>query len=108
VPGLDAVLIGPHDLSCSLGIPEHYDHPEFLASCETIFRKARAAGVGAGIHFSGSVEQQARFIRLGANLIIHSSDVTPFRKFLRAELEAIKQAAGIKDAAPVAQGVINI
>src|SRR6516162_494606 len=24
VPGLDAVLIGPHDLSCSLGIPEQY------------------------------------------------------------------------------------
>jgi hypothetical protein len=30
VPGLDAVLIGPHDLSCSLGVPERYDHPEFL------------------------------------------------------------------------------
>jgi hypothetical protein len=27
VPGLDAVLIGPHDLSCNLGIPEQYDHP---------------------------------------------------------------------------------
>src|SRR5262245_6295159 len=26
VPGLDAVLIGPHDLSCSLGIPEQYQH----------------------------------------------------------------------------------
>ena len=30
VPDLDAVLIGPHDLSCSLGIPERYDHPDFL------------------------------------------------------------------------------
>src|SRR5688572_3276064 len=29
VPGLDAVLIGPHDLSCSLGIPEQYEHPRF-------------------------------------------------------------------------------
>ena len=29
VPGLDAVLIGPHDLSCSLGIPEQYTHPRF-------------------------------------------------------------------------------
>src|SRR6266853_1120477 len=26
VPDLDGVLIGPHDLSCSLGHPEQYDH----------------------------------------------------------------------------------
>ncbi|MCC6494547.1 MAG: aldolase, partial [Pirellulales bacterium] len=29
VDGLDVVLIGPHDLSCSLGVPEQYDHPRF-------------------------------------------------------------------------------
>ncbi len=95
VPGLDAVLIGPHDLSCSLGIPEQYDRPEFLAACETILRKARAAAVGAGIHAWGTVEEQARFLRLGANLLIHSADVMLFRKHLRQELEAVKRAAGI-------------
>ena len=26
VDSLDAVLVGPHDLSCSLGIPEQYIH----------------------------------------------------------------------------------
>jgi 4-hydroxy-2-oxoheptanedioate aldolase len=41
VPGLDAVLIGPHDLTCNLGVPERYDHPDFLGACETIFLKAR-------------------------------------------------------------------
>ena len=30
VPGIDAVLVGPHDLSCSLGVPEQYTHPLFL------------------------------------------------------------------------------
>jgi len=69
VPGLDAVLIGPHDLSCNLGLPERYEHPDFLNACETIFRKARAAGLGGGIHFWGGVEQQAHFLKLGANMI---------------------------------------
>lgn len=96
VPGLDAVLIGPHDLSCSLGIPEQWDHPKFLTACETIFRKARAAGLGAGIHFWGSVEQQARFLSLGANLLIHSADISLFQKHLRLELDAVKQLAGIQ------------
>jgi 4-hydroxy-2-oxoheptanedioate aldolase len=94
-PGLDAVLIGPHDLSCSLGVPEHYDHPDFLSACETIFRKARAAGVGAGIHFWGSVEQQARFLSLGANVLIHSADISLFQKHLQSELTAIRQASGL-------------
>ena len=47
--GLDAVLIGPHDLSTSLGVPEAYDHPK-LEACEHIFQKARKAGKGAAIH----------------------------------------------------------
>ena len=43
--GVDAVLIGPHDLSCNLGVPEQYDHPHFQQAVKTIFRKARNAGV---------------------------------------------------------------
>jgi len=108
VPGLDGVLIGPHDLSCSLGVPEQYDHPEFLAACETIFRKARSAGLGAGIHFWGGVDEQANFLRLGANLLIHSADITLFKKQLRAELDAVKKAAGIARASGGVQPESNI
>jgi 4-hydroxy-2-oxoheptanedioate aldolase len=96
VTGLDGVLIGPHDLSCSLGLPESWDHPDFLAACETVFRKARSAGVGAGIHFWGSLEQHIRFLRLGANLLIHSADILLFQKHLQTELESIKREVGLK------------
>ena len=95
VPDLDSVLIGPHDLSCSLGVPEQYDHPTFLDACETIFRKARAASVGAGIHFWGDAAQQTRFLKLGANMLIHSADISLFQKHLQRELTAIKSAAGL-------------
>jgi 4-hydroxy-2-oxoheptanedioate aldolase len=95
VPDLDAVLIGPHDLSCCLGVPEQYDHPRFLQAVHTILGKARAAGVGAGIHFWGRLELEAGFIREGANLLIHSADITLFQKHLRLELEAVKAAAGL-------------
>ena len=97
VPDLDGVLIGPHDLSCNLGVPEQYDHPGFLAACETIFHKARSAGAGAGIHFWGDVEQQAHMLKLGANMLIHSADIILFQKHLRAELEAIRRAAGLEE-----------
>jgi 2-keto-3-deoxy-L-rhamnonate aldolase RhmA len=108
VPGLDAVLVGPHDLSCSLGLPERYDHPEFLAACETVFRQARAAGVGAGIHFWGGVEQQASFLHRGANLLIHSADILLFQKYLQSELESIKQAAGLRVKGKACRDEINL
>jgi 2-keto-3-deoxy-L-rhamnonate aldolase RhmA len=105
VPGLDAVLIGPHDLSCSLGMPEQYTRKEFLAACETIFRKARQANVGAGIHYWGSAEEQARFLGMGANLLIHSADILLFQKHLRQELDAIKQRAGVHPKTGAASGI---
>jgi 2-keto-3-deoxy-L-rhamnonate aldolase RhmA len=49
VEGLDAVLVGPHDLSVSLGAPESYDSAEFDAAVRTVLRKARANGIGAGV-----------------------------------------------------------
>lgn len=108
VPDLDAVLIGPHDLSCSLGLPEQYDHPDFLTACETIFQKARAVGVGAGIHFWGEIQQQTHFLQLGANLLIHSADILLFQKHLKAELKAVKQAAGLQVADQTPRPGINI
>lgn len=94
VPDLDAVLIGPHDLTCSLGIPEQYDHPNFLAACKQIFTTARAAGIGAGIHFWGTPDQAAAFLAMGANLLMHSADISLFQKHLRLELSTIKQKVG--------------
>jgi 2-keto-3-deoxy-L-rhamnonate aldolase RhmA len=90
VPGLDGVLIGPHDLSCSLGIPEQYDHPRFDAAVRDIIDRARKAQIGAGIHFWGNQEQEVKWLRSGLNMLIHSGDITLFAKHLRNELAEIK------------------
>jgi 2-keto-3-deoxy-L-rhamnonate aldolase RhmA len=108
VPGVDAVLIGPHDLSCNLGVPEQYDHPKFRAAVQTIFQKARTAGIGAGIHFWGDPKQQAAFVRDGASFLIHSGDISLFQKHLRLEVAAIKAAVGVKPAPGANSEGINI
>ena len=94
VPGLDSVLIGPHDLSCSLGIPEQYDHPRFDEAVRTIFRIAREHGVGAGIHFWLSVEQEITWAKAGGNLVMHSSDLATFSKTLKTEVQHLRQSLG--------------
>src|SRR4051794_34392652 len=92
VPGLDAVLIGPHDLSCSLGIPEQYDHPRFDEAVRAIFRVARARGVGAGIHYWLSVEREIAWSKAGGNLVMHASDVATITRHLRAEVQQLREA----------------
>ena len=94
VPGLDAVLIGPHDLSCSLGIPEQYDHPRFEAAVQDIIRRARAAGVGAGFHYWSALKKELAWAQAGANLIVHSSDYSLFSDAIRRDLAELRQALG--------------
>lgn len=51
IPGLDSVVIGPWDLSASMGMLGDVQHPRVVAAIETIIARARAANlfVGAGM-----------------------------------------------------------
>jgi 4-hydroxy-2-oxoheptanedioate aldolase len=94
VPDLDGVLIGPHDLSCSLGVPEQYDHPLFEKAVEEIITKARAKNIGAGVHNLPCMDQEIRWKEMGLNLVLHLSDVTLVRTGLSRNLKALREAAG--------------
>lgn len=100
VPELDGIVIGPHDLSCSLGVPEQYDHPSFLAAAEEILTKARAHGKGAGIHcaYRDGIEPDLHFLRVGANLLVHQTDHLAFVNTMQRELGRLRQEMG--DQAP--------
>lgn len=108
VPGLDAVLIGPHDLSCNLGVPEKYGHPKFKAAVEKIITTARMAGVGAGIHafFEDSVEREIEWARIGANLILHNGDISLFSQVVKKEIHQLREALG--DERKITSSEINI
>jgi 4-hydroxy-2-oxoheptanedioate aldolase len=107
VPGLDAVLIGPHDLSCSLGIPEQYHHPEFDKAVRTIIRKARAHNIGAGMHFWAGLDQQTVWAtEENLNLIIHRADILNFVESMSRELKEIKEFLG--DDTDSVSGKLNI
>jgi len=97
VPGLDAVIIGPHDLSCSLGLPEQYNHPVFEQAVEEIIVKSRDRGLSVGIHFSEATDVQIKWAKKGVNIILHSSDIALFSRALRKDFSEIRQALNDKD-----------
>ncbi len=94
VPGLDAVFIGPHDLSVNLGLPEQYDHPEFVNAVRYIIQATRKKGLSIGIHFSLEPERQVFWAKEGANIIIHSFDIALFSQRLVHDLKIIKDGIG--------------
>jgi 4-hydroxy-2-oxoheptanedioate aldolase len=97
-PGVDGIVIGPHDLSASYEMAEKYRSKEFLdLSCE-IIKKARSCGVAAGGHggFRDSINLQMEFAKAGANIIMHSSDLILFADKLQDDLNCIRQLKGEK------------
>lgn len=91
-PGLDGVIIGPHDLSISLGLPEQYHNPKFEDVVGEIISKVREKGLGVGIHFSQEAELQIKWAKAGANIIMHSSDIVLFQQRLKDDFTAIRRA----------------
>lgn len=49
VPGVDAVVVGPYDLSARLGLPGQTDHPRVLREMERIFDLVQRAGTACGL-----------------------------------------------------------
>lgn len=94
VQGVDSVLIGPHDLSCSLGIPEQYEHPKFDEAVRQIFQIARRHGVGAGIHYWEGIDKEIEWSNAGGNLLMHSTDVTLFSQQLRKDIQELRARLG--------------
>ncbi|MDZ7606168.1 MAG: aldolase/citrate lyase family protein [Cyclobacteriaceae bacterium] len=100
VEGLDAVFIGPHDLSINMGIPEQYDHPDFIDMVKRIIQKSRKYTLGVGIHFSLEPQRQVFWINEGVNIVVHSSDMALFSQRLRADMVLLRKAAGASAGSP--------
>ncbi len=71
VNGIDGVVIGPLDLSMSMGITEGPGHPEVQAVIDQAIQIIRSAGLYAGIT-AGSREAAQAEINRGVQIILNS------------------------------------
>lgn len=73
VPGIDAVFIGPYDLSASLGRLGEVDHPEVVSAVDRVTQVCQEAGVPLGI-FGMSAQAVRPYIEQGYTLIVAGAD----------------------------------
>ncbi|MCY4107844.1 MAG: aldolase/citrate lyase family protein [Chloroflexi bacterium] len=68
VPGLDAIIIGPGDLSATLGIPGQTDHPDVIDCIERMLAATKRHGIAGGPHVS-TPEKAAHWVEKGATFM---------------------------------------
>ena len=73
VPGIEWVLIGPHDLSRSLGVAEEFDHPAYQDAVSVIAAACRSANLPVGI-FGMTPERVQPFIARGFAWLVTGID----------------------------------
>jgi 4-hydroxy-2-oxoheptanedioate aldolase len=99
VEGLDAIYIGPSDLSLALGCTPTFDDldPKAAEAVDHILARAKAHGVVAGIH-NGTPEAALQRIAKGFQFVTVSSDARLMAA--GAQLVMARMRAGLPPAAP--------
>lgn len=94
VPGVDAVYVGPNDLSLALGLPPSQDHDAalFVDALERIVASCQRHGVVPGIHTSASLAPK----RIGQGFLIApvTSDLGAMLQQARRDLVSVRNARG--------------
>lgn len=89
LPGLDGVMIGPGDLSGSLGTLLDMDNPRFRPTVEHIISKTRASGKMLGVGLGDSIEACKGWIDDGVQFVQAGGDHFYLRSASRNLMEAL-------------------
>jgi len=68
-PGVDAVVIGPRDLSLNMGFPDGPNHPEVQAMIDQVVAVCKRVNVAVGIT-AGSRADSSKQVARGATMIL--------------------------------------
>ena len=75
VDGLDAILIGPYDLSASMALTGKFDHPDFIDVLDKVLSLSAAENIPCGIHIINPLVDELKLrIEEGCKFIAYSID----------------------------------
>ena len=92
VHGVDAFIIGPYDLSCSMGIPGEFNHPEFKKIMSKIMKISAKQESVSGLHVvEPDAKQLADAIDSGHKFIAYSVDIRMIDVVAREGISTFKR-----------------
>lgn len=91
VPGIDAYIIGPYDLSGSMGRPGELDYPDVESAIEKVREAGRRLGKPGGIHVvEPDPEALRRNIDAGFNFLGYGLDIRILDTLCRSHMQNIR------------------
>ena len=92
VPGVDALFVGPFDLSIALGLPpgDNDGKPAFDAAIAKVSAAARSANIATAVLSNAKVAPLR--IEQGFRMISTTTDINVLSMAARSDLEAVKAA----------------
>ncbi len=93
VQGIDAYIIGPYDLSGSMGMPGELNHPNVNQAIKRILEAGQKACKPGGIHvIEPNPEDLQERIKFGFNFLGYSLDIRILDSICRNHLNKIRSA----------------
>jgi 2-keto-3-deoxy-L-rhamnonate aldolase RhmA len=89
VPGIDALFVGPYDLSNSMGLVGQVSHPDVVAAIDTVRATCAKTNSPMGIYCSNA-ERARNEIKAGARVIAVGTDVLHMANSARSTLETLR------------------
>jgi 2-dehydro-3-deoxyglucarate aldolase len=91
VPGIDAYIIGPYDLSGSLGRPGDLNHPDVQTAITQVLEAGRRANKPGGIHvIEPDPQALQQRIQAGFNFLGYGLDIRILDSICRTHLQDIR------------------
>ncbi|MCG8566169.1 MAG: aldolase/citrate lyase family protein [Desulfobacterales bacterium] len=92
VPGVDGFIVGPYDLSCSMGIPGEFSNPRFVDTLEHIKDVGKKLGVTSGLHVvEPDTKQMKTCFEDGYGFVAYSVDMRLLETGARFGVETYKE-----------------
>jgi 2-keto-3-deoxy-L-rhamnonate aldolase RhmA len=93
VPGIDAVLVGPYDLSASLSRMGEVDHPEVVSAIERVTEVCQRENIPLGI-FGTSALAVTKYLERGYTLIVAGVDTIMLGEAAQCLLDQTRDGDG--------------
>ena len=91
VEGIDVGLIGPNDLSISLGIPDQMGSEILTKAIDKVVEMAKKKGKATGIHI-GNIEALRKWRAKGMTVLAYSTDIGFMYNASKSSLEELKRS----------------
>jgi 2-keto-3-deoxy-L-rhamnonate aldolase RhmA len=91
VPGIDALFVGPYDLSNSMGLVGQVSHPHVVAAIDKVRAVCARTSLPMGIYCSNA-DQARNEITAGARMVAVGTDIMHMANSARSTLEALRMS----------------